>query len=105
MNEQPELVCNVCNKNKAIGVAAVPGVPMSVAYCKGCLEANSHPMYVLIANTACVGGLEMANEGWKQMVVDSLKHQGRTLGWFNGQVRESIKSMDEYGKEASSEDN
>jgi len=29
-------VCDVCLKNEAIGVFAIPGVPMSVAYCKEC---------------------------------------------------------------------
>lgn len=91
-----ELICSVCKKNKAIGVAAVPMVPMSVAYCRECLEANSHPMYVLIANTAGAGGLEHANEAWKQMVMDSLKHQGKTLGWFNEQVEIGIKEINEY---------
>lgn len=99
MNEQPELVCDVCKTNKAIGVAAIPMVPMSAAYCRECLEANSHPMFILIANTVCVSGLEHANEPWKRMVMDSLKHQGKTLGWFNEQVQEGIKSMSEYGKE------
>lgn len=98
VSQQSGLVCEVCNKNEALGVAAVPGVPMSVAYCKECLEANSHPMYVLVANTACVGGLEHANEAWKQMVMDSLKHQDKTLEWFNEQVQEGIRNMDEYGK-------
>jgi len=105
MSKQPELTCNVCKTNKAIGVVAVPMVPMSVAYCRECLEANSHPMYILIANTACAGGLEHANEAWKKMVMDSLKHQDKTLEWFNEQVQESIKCMDEYGKEANNESN
>lgn len=105
MSQQPEPICEVCKRNKAVGVAAVPMVPMSVAYCRECLEANSHPLHILIANTVCVGGLERASEGWKQMVMDSLKHQGKTLEWFNGQVQEGIKNMNEYGKEVSGEDN
>lgn len=105
MSQQPELICNVCKTNKAIGVVAVPGVPMSVAYCRECLEANSHPMYILIANTTCAGGLEHTIEEWKQMVMDSLKCQGKTLEWFNEQVQEGIKSMNEYGKGENSEDN
>ncbi len=98
MAQQPDLICNVCKTNRAIGVAAVPGVPISVAYCRECLKANSHPMYVLIANTVCAGGLENTIEEWKQMVLDSLRYQGKTLEWFNEQVEEGIKSMDEYGR-------
>jgi len=81
-----ELICEVCNKNKAIGVASVPGVPLSVAYCKECLMANSHPMYVLIANTALCGKLENCNEWWRKIVMDSIKHQDKTLEWFNQEV-------------------
>lgn len=88
--ELPKLACEACNKNEAVGVACVPGVPMSVAYCQECLQANNHPMPVLIANTACIGGLNHAAEFWKKMVSASLKHQGKTLEWFNEEVKESM---------------
>ena len=101
----PEPTCDACKTNKAIGVAAVPGVPMSVPYCAKCLRSNNHPMYILIANTVCASGLGNTLSEWQQMVMDSLKHQDKTLEWFNEQVEEGIKSMDEYGKEASNEDN
>lgn len=84
-----ELICGACGIDRAVGVAAVPMVPCSVPYCKKCLMANNHPMGVLIANTACIGGLEHANEYWKGMVTDSLKFQGRTLDWFNSEVARS----------------
>lgn len=84
--ELPKLICEACNKNEAIGVACVPMVPCSVAYCRECLQVNSHPMPTLIANTICIGGLDYANEDWKQMVKDSLKHQNKTIEWFNEQV-------------------
>ncbi len=95
MAELPKLICACCNKSEAVGVACVPGVPMSVAYCQECLRNNNHPMGFLIANTACCGGLADCIEEWKQMVIDSLKHQGKTLGWFTEQVAESIAKMDE----------
>ena len=87
-----KLICECCNKNEAIGVACVPMVPCSVAYCRECLKANSHPMNILVANTICIDGLENANEEWKQMVLDSLKYQGKTLEWFNEQVEEETRS-------------
>jgi len=91
MKEGDKLICDCCEKNEAIGVACVPGVPCSMAYCGECLEANSHPMNVLIANTVCIGGLGHANEYWRSMVTDSLRHQGKTLEWFNEQVATSMK--------------
>jgi len=89
MQVMDKLICDCCNKNEALGVACVPMVPMSMAYCKECLEANNHPMAVLVANTACIGGLDNANDCWKQMVLDSLRRQNKTLDWFNSEVLKS----------------
>ena len=73
-----KLICDVCGKNEAVGVACVPMVPCSMAYCQECLQANAHPLSGLIANTACIGGLEHANECWVKMITDTLKHLGKT---------------------------
>lgn len=88
--KRPIRICETCNKNTAIGVAAAPCVPISVAYCHACLCANAHPWWVLVANTVCINGLENANDGWKQMVTDTCKHLGRTLEEFNREVRETL---------------
>lgn len=85
------LICQVCEKNEAVGAAAVPCVPMSVAYCKECLEANAHPWWVLVANTVCINGLENAHDAWKKMVTDTCKHLGRTLEEFNQEVKETLE--------------
>lgn len=90
-----DLVCNVCRKNKAIGVASVPGVPISVAYCMDCLEAGAHPIGIMIANTACLGGLDRAAGYWKYMVYDSLYRIGKDLEWFNTEVEKAIKEFPE----------
>ena len=87
---EPNLICEVCHKQEAVGVCCVPGVPYSAAYCLDCLKANSHPMNVLVANTACVGGLEHAADWWKEMVTASLFHQKKSLEWFNEQVSLSL---------------
>jgi len=99
-------ICEVCNKNQAIGVYCVPAVPISCAYCKECLDANAHPWWVLIANTVCIGGLENAADWWKKMVEDTCKHLGRTIEGFNQEVQKEIDHMNEvergllYGKES-----
>lgn len=87
------MICDVCDKNEAIGTGCVPLVPITVAYCRECLEANAHPWDVLVANTACLDGLELANEMWREMVTDTCKHLGKTLEQFNAEVAEEIKSM------------
>ena len=91
--EQPELTCDVCGK-PAIGVACIPGVPMSVAYCRECLEANAHPWWALVANTICINGLENADDGWKGMVYDTCKRLHKTLEEFNKEVARGIKEME-----------
>lgn len=100
--------CDVCGKEEMVGVAAVPGVPMSVAYGRECLSANAHPVWVLAANTAMVGGYEHAAEWWQEMIDDTLKHLDVSREEFDGMVAQDIEHMREYEKEmleqASSED-
>lgn len=101
MTSTNKLICKACEKNEAVGVACVPCVPISMPYCGECLKANSHPMSVLIANTACIDGFTNANEFWKKMVMDSLKHQDKTLEWFNAEVAKSIEQLEGYNEEGS----
>ncbi len=89
-----KLTCESCNKNKSVGVACVPGVPYSAAYCGECLDANSHPMHILVANTACCGGLEHCTGWWKDIVESSLKHQGKDMEWFTEKVKVSIRQLE-----------
>ena len=93
-------ICEVCNKNQAIGVYCVPAVPISCAYCKECLDANAHPWWVLIANTVCIGGLENAAYWWKKMVEDTCCHLGRSIEGFKQEVQKEINQINEVEKEA-----
>jgi hypothetical protein len=82
-------LCEVCHKRKSVGVASVPGVPMSVAYCRHCLLNDLQPMEVLIAHTACGGeSLATSISWWRLLVIHNLLEQGCTLQWFNSQVLE-----------------
>jgi hypothetical protein len=101
MSEEKKLICEACGKNEAVGVCCVPAVAMSCAYCKPCLEANNHPMHVLVANTACIGGLDKSADFWREMVTDSLKTQGKTLEWFNAEVARDMAEMDAAAPDAS----
>ena len=53
MAEEKEWLCETCHKNKPVGVACVPGIPYSAAYCKECLGRNAHPFGMLRANITC----------------------------------------------------
>lgn len=83
----PELTCEVCHHESAVGVAAVPGVPISVAYGRECLNANAHPYTIVVANTAMVGGYEHAADWWQQMVDDTLAHLGYERDRFDNDVQ------------------
>ena len=93
------LICEVCNKNEAMGVYSVPAVPISCSYCRECLEANAHPWYILVGNTSCLGGLEHSADWWKEMVEDTCKYLGRTIEEFNKEVEESVEKFDKLSEE------
>lgn len=86
--------CEVCHKNESIGVACVPGVPYSASYCKECLQANAHPIFILLANTSCIGKLDECADWWQQMVKDTCKHLNYSIEIFNQQVEEQIKETE-----------
>ena len=88
--------CYVCNDEPEVGVACVPGVPVSVAYGQKCLEANAHPWFVLVTNTAIGGGYDNMAPWWKKMVDDTITHLGKTREQFDVDVAETVKSMDAY---------
>ncbi len=90
--------CEVCGDEPSVGVAAVPGVPMSVSYGKRCLRANAHPLWILAANTAMsVDAAENWREHlipeWQQMVDDTLRHLDKTEEEFLELVRLNIESL------------
>lgn len=62
-------LCEVCNENKPIGVACVPGIPLSVAYCERCLREGIHPLWAIRANVACCGGLEHMHDYCREIKV------------------------------------
>ena len=96
MTKNNDLTCQVCDKNKAVGVCCIPSVPVTVAYCSECLQANAHPWFILISNTACCGGLEHMADFWRKMVTDTCKHLNKTLDEFNADVVKDIKNLEEY---------
>lgn len=90
--------CEVCGIAEAVAVVSVPGVPMSCAYCEGCLLANAHPWSVLVNMTACTGQgyLDGCSEEWVAMVEDTITHLGETKERFFSDVAECLKALDEY---------
>lgn len=91
-----EAKCDVCGNQGIVGVAAMPGVPGSFAYCRACLGANAHPYAMVVANTAMIGGLADAAEWWKQLVDDTLTHLAIDRDKFDADVADGIMEMDDY---------
>ena len=89
------LICEVCDKNEATYTCSVPGVPISCAYCVDCFNANAHPWGIVVANTACLGGLQYAAYWWKDIVYSTCTHLGKTKEEFEKAVAESIKIFEE----------
>ena len=86
--------CDVClTENTPVQVCCVPGVPVSMAYCRGCLKSNIHPMDILIGNTACCDGLQNCNAEWQDMVHTTLKRFNKSEEWFNQEVVQINKNM------------
>ena len=85
-----ESICDVCEKNEMVGMACVPGIPYTAAYCIECLKANAHPWKVLVVKVAEEGGLDKVHPGFKDMVECTCKHLGRTIKEFNMEVEKNI---------------
>lgn len=84
--------CGCCHQQKEIvGVAAVPGIPMSIAWCRDCINADAIPYELCVTNTALIGGRENAAEWWLEGVVTpTLKYFNKTLEQFDADVKNDM---------------
>lgn len=100
-----ELDCDVCRKEPALGVAAVPGVPVSVAYGKECLQANAHPYWIIVANSAAAGNgtLEGMADWWLQMCRDTCTHLNIEWDKFELDVATASREMYEADQDNTGE--
>lgn len=94
-NADGKVICEVCGKRPAVAVLAT-SVPYSAAYCRECAEAGVDPYWILVANTACIDGLEHAGDWWREMVARSLEYLGKTREEFDADVAADIKRLNEY---------
>lgn len=54
--------CDVCLRQRQIGVASLPFAPMSVAFCRECLTNNAYPLWTLHAAIELGGGKAAVGE-------------------------------------------
>jgi hypothetical protein len=96
--------CNCCNDREAIGVAAIPGIPMSVAWCLPCLQSGAIPYWAAVANTSLIGGIEAAAEWWKDLIEDTLAWHNKTWEEFQADVAEELRRETEDMKRMQEEE-
>lgn len=96
-------LCECCNQKKPlVGVACIPGIPMSIAWCRECLEADVIPYWAAVSNTACCmltpdhDVLHGTNEEWKALVTRSLAYHKKTMEQFEKDVRLADAEMQQY---------
>ena len=87
-------LCDCCRKEPAIGVAAMPGMPMSIAWCMKCLDAQVIPYWAAVANTAMIGGMDGAAPWWCEVVERTLAYFSKDRAEFENEVLSEIKAME-----------
>jgi hypothetical protein len=91
------MICEVCKNNEGIGVASVPGVPYSAAYCRECLQADAHPLGIVVCNTAMCGGLNECAPWWIEIVEHTLSHLKISKEDFNKMVAKDEAEINSIG--------
>lgn len=75
--------CNVCGRSDDfVGYAAVPGAPVTIGWCKECLQRVCQPMFVI--ETALVDPEDESLEDgvkrqWREQAIDPREHLAE---WF-----------------------
>lgn len=78
--------CECCNAEPSVGVAAVPGIPMSIAWGQKCLEAGAIPYDLLVMNTALCGGWQYTAEWWNEVIISTLTYFDKSVAEFRQAV-------------------
>lgn len=89
------VICEVCGARPAVGVAST-SIPYSAAYCAACAAIGADPYWVLVANTAGIGGMPNAAEHWHEQVRVTLTHLGISREQFDRDVAADIRALEAY---------
>lgn len=91
-NADGKIICEVCEKRPAVAVCST-SIPYSAAYCRECAEVGADPYWVVVSNTAAIGGMEHAAEHWHDQVRRTLEHLGKTREEFDAAVVVVIQEL------------
>lgn len=81
------MTCQCCNDEPSVGVAAIPGIPVSISWGRKCLEAGVIPYHFLVINTALAGGVDHIAPWWGEVIHN-------TITYFNVPWMEFISDVE-----------
>jgi hypothetical protein len=86
--------CDCCHNEPAIGVAAIPYVPMSISWGRKCLEAGIIPYWAAVANTIACAGFAETSADWQELVRETLAYFDKSMDEFLAEVAVGTEEMD-----------
>lgn len=93
--------CGCCGKEKEIeGVASLPGLPMSIAWCRDCLIAQVTPYHACVT-MFWMCGMDMSHmDEWaSDLIARSLVYHGKTLDDLKKDAKETDEAYEKYCQE------
>lgn len=88
----PMPTCDVCGK-EAIGVCCASMGPISLAYCRECLDARREPYFVLVGGLSGCSSLADIREDIHECIKVSLAFAGKTEADLFAEIKQND---DEY---------
>jgi hypothetical protein len=103
-DEKAELLnlgkCQVCNQRDAIGVASGACGPISIAYCRECLQAGAEPFGLLSGYMGC-GGItspDSVNPEYIPIIEATCRVAGKTMDEFWKACAEAEADINNMGE-------
>jgi len=89
--------CQCCGLEPAVGVASIPGLPMSIAWGRNCLDAGIMPYWALVTTVALASNFEYSPDHYapwvNELIRDTLAYFDKTEAQFAEDVNEEINDI------------
>jgi hypothetical protein len=97
--------CDCCGNagQEIAGVAAIPGVPMSILWCVECVRAQVIPYPILVSQVALAGGYDQCHEGYQALADATLAYFSKTREEFDADVMTTAREFDQLAEESAAE--
>lgn len=87
------MICEVCNKNEAIGIKSSNLCPASYSYCKRCMNAGLEPYYIIITKLCWeANSLDDFEDDIKEKIKFALSIYGISVEQFNKDLIDNNKN-------------